>query len=751
VTDTVKDIMGKVVAKASARNYARQNAHFALYCFESDELRDSLLEPWFVEKLGGCRNVSAQKKYAYKCFEIMRAEDDNCPFVLSELTFAHFSTFLSTRTSARGKNKGQPNSLGIASFDQAKSALVHLFRMSKYKMLEPMSEKLKMFMKCMKRHVASTRMESGDSQIVGKRKMDFKVYEKICELFLKEEAEEYLFARCFLTLEWNLMARSESIVTANFFHITWEDDSLVFRFAKSKSDQTGRNTNQVWHVYASPDKPATCPVLALATYLFSNPGLTDVCGDVDDMDGNKNGSSSRLFPGSDQYGRFMACLHRVIENNLEEFLLLGIKEPGDLGSHSARKGASSFASAGSTVSPPMVSICLRAMWSMGPVKERYLQYEKAGDQYLGRVVSGLDVNNVSFAVSPPYFENDGIEDDVTEKINILLKSFTVGGDNLSGDVFRVLYFCFASLCYHFDYLVQITPGRSKLQASPFFTNIPNYAREAAVVKFPWTKTASTPSFTGLPPHVCILAQLEGLKAEIVKSKDEIIDGVKSDLDGRRLGSQSYFDKEEIIAKMAEFHVEMMRKVEIVGHKSSTAIQAGCRDADFSGGDQVVEGSADTSVSTITASSAHTLVDPSGKRFQIFFSAGTISRVRPDFVFPKMTLCTLITSWFCGNESARTMPFRLLRPMEIKKVSERHKWSKMKLLMKGVQLAAERCGMWRPQRATWDVGSAVRLYEAVRLYFTYPSKTSARREEHISWYTVYNLYVKHDQKFAVDLS
>jgi hypothetical protein len=90
------------------------------------------------------------------------------------------------------------------------------------------------------------------------------------------------------------------------------------------------------------------------------------------------------------------------------------------------------------------------MWSMGPVKERYLQYEKAGDQYLGRVVSGLDVNDVSFAVSPPYFES-GIEDDVSEKINTLLKAFTVGGGNLSGEVFQVLYFCFASICYHFNY------------------------------------------------------------------------------------------------------------------------------------------------------------------------------------------------------------------------------------------------------------------------------------------------------------
>jgi hypothetical protein len=118
MTDAVKDIMGKIVAKASTRNYACQNTHFALYCFEAAKLRDCLLELWFVEKLEECRNVSAQKKYGLKCFESMGAEDNNCSFVLSELTFAHFSTFLSTQTRTQGKNRGQPNSLGIASSGQ---------------------------------------------------------------------------------------------------------------------------------------------------------------------------------------------------------------------------------------------------------------------------------------------------------------------------------------------------------------------------------------------------------------------------------------------------------------------------------------------------------------------------------------------------------------------------------------------------------------------------------------------------------
>jgi len=106
---------------------------------------------------------------------------------------------------------------------------------------------------------------------------------------------------------------------------------------------------------------------------------------------------------------------------------------------------------------------------MGSVKEPYLQFEKAGDQYLGRVVSGLDVNDVSFAVSPPYFECDG---DVKENIFTLIKDFTVGGHGILGENFHMLYFCFASLCYHFDFLVQVLPQRNKLQASPFLLTFP---------------------------------------------------------------------------------------------------------------------------------------------------------------------------------------------------------------------------------------------------------------------------------------
>ena len=71
------------------------------------------------------------------------------------------------------------------------------------------------------------------------------------ELFLKQDDEEFVFVHCFLILEWNLMARSESVVVAHVENISWSNGALVFKFEKMKDDQTGLNADQEWHVYAT--------------------------------------------------------------------------------------------------------------------------------------------------------------------------------------------------------------------------------------------------------------------------------------------------------------------------------------------------------------------------------------------------------------------------------------------------------------------------------------------------------------------
>ena len=50
----------------------------------------------------------------------------------------------------------------------------------------------------------------------------------------------------------------------------------------------------------------------------------------------------------------------------------------------------------------MTSICLRDGWTKGGVKDKYLHFEKAGDQYVGICISDLDVTSAEFAVSPAF-------------------------------------------------------------------------------------------------------------------------------------------------------------------------------------------------------------------------------------------------------------------------------------------------------------------------------------------------------------
>ena len=111
----LKKIMRKCVTEKSLANYDSQNACFAMFCLED--------EMWFVKKLLSlCAHL---KKYAQACLLKCSPEDDNCPFILSNLTIAQFSLFLSTHTSCQGKNKGKANLLGHASYDKAKIMHAH--------------------------------------------------------------------------------------------------------------------------------------------------------------------------------------------------------------------------------------------------------------------------------------------------------------------------------------------------------------------------------------------------------------------------------------------------------------------------------------------------------------------------------------------------------------------------------------------------------------------------------------------------
>ena len=172
------------------------------------------------------------------------------------------------------------------------------------------------------------------------------------------------------------MARSNNCVNMHVQYIQWRSDSLIYYFGTSQVNQMGDIANDPWHVYSNPKNPKICPVIDLDKYFFYHTNILTI--------------NTKLFPGNDQYGTILDIFHKIINNNLEEFQYLGV-DKGKLGSHYVSKGVIKIVSNGCTVSTPMDSIYLRACWIMGTIKDRYIQYEKAGDQFVGRSVTGIFV------------------------------------------------------------------------------------------------------------------------------------------------------------------------------------------------------------------------------------------------------------------------------------------------------------------------------------------------------------------------
>ena len=101
---------------------------------------------------------------------------------------------------------------------------------------------------------------------------------------------------------------------------------------------------------------------------------------------------------------------KTIKENAKSFKVIGVK-PGDIGSHSARKGGAMLS---------MSSICNRTGWKLGGSRDKYIKFESAGDQFLGRTLCGLNSLQIQFACSPPFFDVSGDQmfDEVDRKIMI---------------------------------------------------------------------------------------------------------------------------------------------------------------------------------------------------------------------------------------------------------------------------------------------------------------------------------------------
>ena len=472
------------------------------------------------------------KQLEREAFQIVSsATEEKKPILFELVTVRMFIEFLHSRARKQGKNFLSKSGCG-----SYRSAYKELHRQCGINMSKEFESDLSIKFKGLMRGYAKEKETTGGRLAEGKDPMIFSLYKLLCKKMMHDGTKESVFAHSFLTLTWNLICRSKNTVNIHRNHLSWTLDCLVIRFAHTKTDVEGGDQARVRHVYANPHNPEICAVTALGKYfsLFEPK------------------ANAMLFD-QNSYHRFQKYLKKVVSSSKEEVERLGVN-PKDIGVHSIRKGAATYCCGGTTAAPHIAAVCNRAGWTMGKVKDTYIQYAEAGDQHVGRVVAGLPVLDAKYACSPPYFcinDDGGAESEEvltcsTAEVNhATLTLFPNFDKNCPISLKPVLIYCAASLLYSLEHLTSILPSQSPIRCTSLFQDDVSLSRAKAAskVSHAWEgdKYFDSSILTGVPSHIVTYVNQQRLEAKLDIKFNEYSTNLEEQLDKRQMGGNLTMD------------------------------------------------------------------------------------------------------------------------------------------------------------------------------------------------------------------
>lgn len=285
--------------------------------------------------------------------------------------------------------------------------------------------------------------------------LPFALYTQLSQEFFWREEEQVVWGHCYALLNWVTMGRANQVEGIRLEDLSWVEDCLVLSHRPTPI-----------HIYANPLIPQICPILSLGLHF-----LYFSCGD-----------DGKLFAGRMQSGSFSALLLRLLRGEWNEIVSQAGCDPSSLGTSSYQRGSMAYAS----------SFCpfLQPIYRRSGVEG---EYDKEGDQHIGRIVSGLPLNEVAFAVPPPRFHP--LAKDITQAIQSSFSDGLVDRPTLE----PVLKMCLASIIYHSQWLRTSLPSSSPfLQCFPL--NCPAVLLVLQTQLLPLYDTSDGIHLTGIPTN-----------------------------------------------------------------------------------------------------------------------------------------------------------------------------------------------------------------------------------------------------------
>ena len=124
---------------------------------------------------------------------------------------------------------------GYSACNIHRSALSHLLRSYNKTMQNTVTADLALNFRRIKRTLAHDRQFGIGDPKSGKDPLPF-AFLKFLNQEMISKSNDFVFARCFLLLSWNLMCRSGNTFSITFNHMNWNEDALQIYFSQQKND-----------------------------------------------------------------------------------------------------------------------------------------------------------------------------------------------------------------------------------------------------------------------------------------------------------------------------------------------------------------------------------------------------------------------------------------------------------------------------------------------------------------------------------
>ena len=120
-------------------------------------------------------------------------------------------------------------------------------------------------------------------------------------------------------------------------------------------------------------------------------------------------------------------------------------------------------------------------------------------------------------------------------------------------------FLFASILFHCDDLNTRLIPSNRLRSSTTFIKASSNMGKYVTMKYPYNKTHNIPEFTGIPPHVIIMVEMEELKYILVKQIQDIVMDLREELDRKNVRGDTY-QSNGILEEVTLLHDSMMESL-----------------------------------------------------------------------------------------------------------------------------------------------------------------------------------------------